>query len=471
MTDAPKKRISDETLEMIRKLDIKEFAENALGEKLKREGTAYMAYRNGGENNPSVAIVPSKHYWKDFTRDDIGGIEVLSYFAYRMWDTVELKGERFTTAVHQVCALAGIPLKYDDGTVIQPTTDRCVGEVDLVEDDGSEHKQSPEVLNDYYRGLLSLMHLTEGHRKHFEEERRIPIETVKIRSYASMSDNPQDRYKLARDVIKKLGKKPEGIPGFYLAQGEYGPYWTMLGREGIIVPFRNLFNQIWGLQLRLDDPDTIVTTGSIRAEKKGDLVELYDYGGQFLWSGKRSQLPVSVSGGSAELILGNRYRWFSKTKDLKRGVLRGATISMPTPAPYHVAVPSRLLECWEAGVHLAEVYDTETVWLGEGPLKGDIAADFTDQIHLQTASVSAMQSLFEPAMQLGAKTVILAPDADAQTKLENVGKTVINLVEAARDYFTPRRVQLKFATWSIEQSKGLDDLLNLGFRPNFLELN
>src|SRR5690606_27802269 len=125
--------------------------------------------------------------------------------------------------------------------------------------------------------------------------------------------------------------------------------------------------------------------------------------------------------GKVQIRKGSKYLWLSTYADPDRKILKGARMS---PAPYHVAVPTRVLDCWDCGDHISNYMDTSVVWLGEGPLKGDIASEYTDQIHLQIASVNAMDQLFQPALDLGARTVILAPDADAQSKLDTVGEAV-----------------------------------------------
>jgi raffinose/stachyose/melibiose transport system substrate-binding protein len=80
------------------------------------------------------------------------------------------------------------------------------------------------------------------------------------------------------------------------------------------------------------------------------------------------------------------------------------------------------------------------------------------------------ESLLAPTIALGAKEVIISFDADAQTKEDDVGKTVLNCVEMARRELPKHGIKPRIALWSIEQSKGIDDLLISGYRPNIYDL-
>jgi hypothetical protein len=47
----------------------------------------------------------------------------------------------------------------------------------------------------------------------------------------------------------------EGIPGFYLAQGKRGSYWTHLRPAGYFIPVRDVKGRIQALQIRRDHSD------------------------------------------------------------------------------------------------------------------------------------------------------------------------------------------------------------------------
>ncbi|MGI2295578.1 hypothetical protein [Paenibacillus sp. GXUN7292] len=465
-TATTKKYISQETIEQLKMLDIKEFAE-AMGEQLHRNGRSWMTYRNGGERTASVAITPDRQVWKDFSQG-MYGRDALSFYAYRRWNETELKGERFSIAVHEACAIAGIPVKYEDGTVLEPDRARKVAEASPVSED-LDKKREPEHLNRFYRSLLDLLHLSEKHRVHLTEERCLTPSEIGVRGYRTLVSQQQARFKITQELISLMDEEPEGIPGFFLQETEQGNIWSLAGRNGFLVPFRNEINQIVGLQLRVDDPDFFDVFGPIKVKSFDKTVEVYDLNtNKVIWSGARQVIqdgPLKLPQGTVRITKGSKYLWLSTYADPGRKIIKGARM---TPAPYHVAVPSRILCNWDCGDHISNYMNTSVVWLGEGPLKGDIASEYTDQIHLQIASVNAMDQLFQPALDLGAKTVILAPDADAQSKVDTVGNAVVKLIENALRFFEPRGVEVKFAAWNVSQSKGLDDLLNSGYSPHLL---
>jgi hypothetical protein len=464
------KEVSEETLIELRKLDIKEFAV-AMGEQLSKNGHSWMAFKNGGERTASVAITPRKGRWSDFTRDGVGGTDVLSYYAYRKFDDVEFHvAGRFMEVVRGACEVAGIAIKYKDGSKEDFNGMRRVRDAVIVEHH-TDGKADDITLNGYYRELLNLLSVTDGHRKHLSEVRGMSQREIDVRAYKSVSDNRRNRYVLTKELIARCGADPEGIPGFILAKGNYGPYWTFVGRNGFLIPFRSIHNHICGFQLRVDEEDIIRSIGKLRLNLLDGKVEVFhSEEGTLLWTGTRKELPIQLQEGRVELRSGSKYIWVSTQKDEERGILKGAQIGFPTPAPYHTAVPSSVLRAWSPSDLLSDVMDTSTVWWGEGPLKGDIASEYTEQVHLQIGGIKSYESLLAPTIALNATEVIISFDADAQTKEDDVGKTVLNCVEMARRELPKHGIKPKIALWRVEQSKGLDDLLISGYKPIIYDL-
>ncbi len=467
------KGISDETLAAIRKLDIKQFAEE-LGDVLHKSGKWYMTYRNGGERTPSVGIQPENNYWEDFTRPDTFGKDVLSYYAYREYDDKHLKGEKFVEAVKFVCHLAGIPILYNDGTVEQPTGNRKIGEAQQMSDIDREleAKADDGTLDFFYRNWLDVLPLLDMHYKHLLEERGLSEREIKARAYRSVMDNKRMRYVSTKHLIAQCRRSPDGVPGFIQANGEYGPYWTFVGRNGFLIPFRNLNNQIVGLQLRVDDPYKIAAFGKIKINLNKGFVEARNADtGHEIWKGKRDELPKEFPEGKILLEPSSKYLWVSSSRDPARGILKGARIGFPTPAPYHTAVPSKILKVWEPGTSLMDYMDTSIVWWGEGPLKGDICSEYTENVHLQIAGIKNYELLIEPTLALKPREVIIAFDADAQSKDQDVGESVIRCIERARSELQPLGIKLTLAAWREDQAKGLDDLMaGRGLKPLFYDL-
>src|SRR5690606_16288257 len=146
-----------------RGLNLKEFAE-AMGDDLIRVGQWYMTYRNGGERTPSVGIQPLRRVWRDFTRHGVGGSDALSYYAYRTYDETSLKGERFVEACIAVCQIAGISVRYKDGTTLEATKERRVTHLNYVPtDEEQDAKGDDNWLDFYYRHLLDALNLYDSH--------------------------------------------------------------------------------------------------------------------------------------------------------------------------------------------------------------------------------------------------------------------------------------------------------------------
>lgn len=471
-----KKKISEETVEEIRALDLREFA-TAMGDDIRRVGKWYMTYRNGGERTPSVGINPSQRRWIDFTRQGVGGNDVLSYYAYRMYDEISLKDrEKFVESCIRVCGIAGITLKFQDGTFLESDGDRRVSQARIVEKDDQENaKREDEWLNVYYRQMLEFLDLGDKHREHLLQERGFTPKEIQIRGYRTVTDNYRSRYMLTKELINSLKEDPDGIPGFVLMQKDHMKYWTLVARNGFLIPFRNLWNQICGFQLRVDDARMIKLPPGYTARLNNGGVDIIDKENEaVVWKGVRDNFPVTLDRGTAVLEPGAKYVWLSTSKDAERGILQGASIGHPRPAPYHVAVPSAVLEKWESGDLVNNVCDVKEVWWGEGPLKGDIASDLTNSIHLQAAGVRNYRQLFEPTLQLNPKRVIIAFDADAQVKVADVGKTVIQCIEEAKKIFLPKGIELYYASWNPVQqngaANGLDDLLRMELKPFMMAL-
>jgi hypothetical protein len=63
------------------------------------------------------------------------------------------------------------------------------------------------------------------------------------------------RSRIAYQVVQQFG--PDlcaKVPGFVQRQGERGPYWTLSGQPGVLVPIRHLDGAIVGLVVRCDEP-------------------------------------------------------------------------------------------------------------------------------------------------------------------------------------------------------------------------
>jgi hypothetical protein len=410
--------ITEETINKARNIDLL-FLAQQLGESLLRSGQSYFTYRNGGENTPSLSINPSRHVWKDFG-GSVGGKDAISFYCYRVYDNPYPKGKEFIKAVEEVCELCGIPIEYEDG---QKREFNNVEYKPRMEIGKEAPKAEPTVLHHVYSNWAKLLKLQQHHLEHLKEIRKIGFQVANIRMYRTFSADIKERYLVTKELMTK-GCKVEGIPGFAAKEGKFGPYWTSIGRAGMLIPFRSITNEIQGFQIMFDEK------------------------------------PAN----------GQKYGWFSSPINPEKGILQGAEIGNPT-LPYHAAVPIQVLLNWTLHKgELSEQMHTDTVWWGEGALKGDIASNFTKQIHLQVPGVNNWRLLLEPTIALQAKRVIFSFDADAQAKEESVQINVLNAIEGAKKELEPLGIELAIALWPLEKGKGIDDLFLSGYKPQIVSI-
>lgn len=468
--------ISEHTLKKINEVDILQFAER-MGEYPRREGKNYFVEKNEGENTASVCISPHKlnnfgnlGVWKNFAGTE-GGTNVVSFYAYRKWGVSKPKGKQFTEAVEACAMIAGIPIEYTDGTVVEPSVGliaRHSSETVRNAVTGDDRKKDDTILNKYYSYMISALPLSFGHRKHLMSVRKLNDLQMEIRQYRSFIEDQKERFELTKQ-LKSIYGEPIGIPGFALKKGKWN-YWSLVGKPGLLIPHRNIFNEVAGFQVYYDDP-----IKEIKLEGPYQLIQKeYDtfsvvckVSGEILYQGNRSQLPMDLPAGRAFEKITRKYGWLMSGAIPEKGLLRGSRIA--DPVPYHTAIPSQYLHKWQSGQPLSTVMDTSVVWWGEGPLKGDIAADYTEQIHLQCPGVSSWRILLEPTKALKPKKVIFSFDADAQEK-DSVGEAAIAAVNEARLVLTPLGIELEIALWPADRAKGLDDLFIQFLKPTMYKL-
>lgn len=96
-----------------------------------------------------------------------------------------------------------------------------------------------------YTAMLSLITLSEQHRQNLLQ-RGLDIHAIEQNGYRTMPDKAE-----AERVTRILSDCYDltGIPGFYKADGK----WSMITKQGIIIPVRNEAGLIQGLQIRLNN--------------------------------------------------------------------------------------------------------------------------------------------------------------------------------------------------------------------------
>ncbi|EFV74949.1 DUF3854 domain-containing protein [Diaphorobacter sp. DS2] len=460
-------RISEVTIQKVKEVDLVFLAE-MLGDPLNKVGHSYFTYRNEGENTPSLAINPTKGIWKDFA-GTAGGRDAISYFYYRVKQSNSYpKGMDFIETVEKICELCGITIEYEDGQSREFKQVEYKPREVIVR---ASDKAPIERLHEVYSSILKELSLHKSHYMHLKEVRKITAPYAKIREYRSFVQDKKERY-LKTKAIKRAAGSLEGIPGFAEMKGQYGLYWSMIGRAGMLIPFRNIRNQIAGFQVMYDErPELVTAEGDLRVFMKDyhSFSIIRKSTGEIIGESNRDQLPLTLEFGKIFIKLGPKYGWFSSPINPKKGIYNGAEIG--NPIPYHTAVPIQALLNWT--LHKNDIHEhmeVDEIWWGEGPLKGDIAADYTNKLHLQVAGVGQWRILLEPTKKLKPKRVVFAFDADAQDKEDTVGLNVTNAVMEAKKELQPIGIDVAIAMWPSHVAKGIDDLFHAGYKPKIIHI-
>ena len=328
-----------------------------------------------------------------------------------------------------------------------------------------QHKKlDSQLLNMVYRNLLlSKLSLTNDHLQHLTSANRgLTLEQVKVRGYKS----------LTWDAIKNLSfpnSNLGGVPGLYK---DNNGQWRLHGMQGILIPYRNNFNEIIGFQIRTDNP-----RNDVSIDKKNFPLFHDDTKVQFLNNGEiigEKQMKVGETvtinheGQTAAVKLKNgmRYFWLSSAKKTE-GCGAG------DPSPIHVAVPSHKLSIIESsGSDVRTSIKADSVWVTEGALKADIAADhihkaFTkEQIDilgdtiLALPGVNTWASVLPILKEMKVKQVHIAFDMDFFSN-DDVKRNLLQFVEALKQ----ENYQINYVVWNSKDAKGLDDLFISGKKP------
>lgn len=326
-------------------------------------------------------------------------------------------------------------------------------------------------LNRVYRALIKELPLSTHHTEHLRNDRKMTDDAIGLREYRTLLG--PERYKVAKAVISRVSDQSEllGVPGFFCNEGSYGPYWTMAGAKGLMIPFRSITNEITGWQIRVDKPPLeLVMKGAV----KGEVLEEIDPDDT---GRRRAKCSLSVQDKILEVILtendkkecfaksgqfvfsvelkkGNRYWWWSSGDKLNGSSIGG-------PLPVHLALPYPCLKLWSVGETPETMISCEEVWVTEGPLKADKAADALVKPVFGIPGAGAFSLLLEPLKQLGCKHVVFAYDAD----VVNTPEVEMALEQCIEFFAKNTDMTLSLAMWDISLGKGIDDLTDAGFIP------
>ncbi|WP_336775104.1 MULTISPECIES: hypothetical protein [unclassified Paenibacillus] len=331
-------------------------------------------------------------------------------------------------------------------------------------------------LDRVYRALASEISLSPDHAAHLRHDRKMDMDAIRSRGYRTMPT--QERYKIAKSVIRRLNDQSDllGVPGFYCVEGQYGPYWTMSGAQGLMIPYRSVTNEITGWQIRVDKPMLeLHMKGHIKGEILEELapengkrrarceIHVGDKTLQVTLIQNDKKESYSSSSGqfifSIELKQGNKYWWWSSGDKLNGSSIGG-------PLPVHLALPHQILGDWAKGESANTIIDCKEVWVTEGPLKADKTADGLQKPCFGIPGVGSFSLLLEPLKQLGCEHVVLAYDAD----VIHTPEVQMALEQCANFFAEKTDMSISLAMWNLADGKGIDDLLDNGFVPMLAQM-
>lgn len=333
-----------------------------------------------------------------------------------------------------------------------------------------QHKKlDAQFLNQLYRNLLlERLSLSENHLAHLTApDRGLSIEQIQSRGYKSLDWG----------TIKSLtfpNANIGGLPGLY--KDEKGQ-WRLHAMEGILIPYRNQFNEIVGFQIRVDNPRNTVTMQKENFPSLNAYVKKDNKTVQILVDGEIIQevemnvgqeLPIHYQGqhGTVKLKKGLRYFWLSSAK-------KNEGCGAGDPTPVHVAIPSKRLTVLEnMETDMRTSLKAKSVWITEGALKADIAVDhihraFTvEQIQMLgdtmigTPGVNTWGETLPVLEDMGVEQVTIAIDMDAFTN-EDVKMQLQAFVEALK----VKKYVINYAVWHQKDGNGIDNLFLNGLKP------
>lgn len=332
-----------------------------------------------------------------------------------------------------------------------------------------EHnKRDDSSLHRVFQALLDCTQLDENHMKHLmNDKRQLTGKQIKIREYRSFPEKP---WQVVKEVAERLGESDfSGIPGFYLKKGKNNEYYTINGFNGILLPFRNIYNEIVGFQYRVD---VVKDEVKVRNAVKGFQTEIIEEpnvvkctvanGHIVVFEGSISNEWIEIKDTKGLLIAeiklsaGQRYFWLSSAKK-ESGTGAGAG----SPTPVHISVPSNELKEWKTGTKRT----AKAVWLGEGPLKNDIAVDKIVDLYdpeeltevgttiIGLPGVNSWRLALPYLKEMGVEIVNIAFDADAI----NNPYVKMHLFECAK-MLKSLGYSANLVLWNINDGKGLDDI-------------
>lgn len=260
-----------------------------------------------------------------------------------------------------------------------------------------------------YSSLANMLTLSEDHKRELEK-RGLSSDVIAKNGYRTLPGEMLEEYSFS---LLQDGKYLDGVPGFY--RNEKGN-WTMVHlKRGIMIPVRNHQGLIQGYQVRKDN-------ALLKTFFKKDLT------GSFVLDDNKNRIIERE----------NKFNWLSS---------KNAAYGCGTPGLVHYATD------FKSGKSVTR----KTIFLTEGPLKGDIAHYISGKPFICVPGVSLQLALAEELSRLkldyGVENVVVCYDMDYLTN-ENVREAV----EKCYDLIYKSGLNPYRAIWN-EKFKGIDDYL------------
>ena len=198
----------------------------------------------------------------------------------------------------------GAPLSTLDGKEVYKTLLKCLGQggevyrtFKKIEEVPEEQTASDDVLDRAYTEFLSIFRLSKHHRENLIK-RGLSEEAIRDNGYKTFGDlatlitsevmNEFEKLRLAEKfkghertryyksyaalasfaigrILRQKGLELKGVPGFF----EFDGTWCAVIEEGMLIPTRNVFGKIVGLQIRKDRGEVRYKTFSSRGLPSG----------------------------------------------------------------------------------------------------------------------------------------------------------------------------------------------------------
>ncbi|PGL74975.1 hypothetical protein CN931_28430 [Bacillus sp. AFS054943] len=341
-------------------------------------------------------------------------------------------------------------------------------------------KKNGEKLDQVYQEMIKLLPLQKPHSEHLVNDRFMSEETIRIRQYRSfvkqqitLNDNQYST--IWAQVFNNTILKEEdwkGVPGFFKQKTNNSDLVLQSGFPGIMIPYRNQYNQIVGWQIRVDN---VLNNLTIKNELDGFAAKLEQpnhvkctLNDKLIFDAEipvGEEVTVNVEGQVVVLKVkqGQKYLWLSSANK-PEGTGAG------NPSPIHVAVPTTKLKEWKPG----ELMKSNVVTVTEGALKADIAAEYLLKVFdkeemvdigdvvLAIPGVGAWKPLLPILQEMEVKKVNVAFDADSLLN-EKVKAQLINFCTILKN----NGYEVNLVVWNPKDGKGIDDCLSQMRAPIF----